>query len=189
MKRLFLAVKIIPDDKLLTVYQDIKEKCRLSKIKWVDDHLFHITLKFFGETPEFKIDDIIEVMENVSLLYKPFSFELKGVGVFGSSYRPRVIWFGVINHKRLVQLNQELLTLLEERGFKNDRQNFVPHLTVGRIKYIQDKVRLKQIVEQYQNISLQQVEVNKIILYESVLAKKGPQYFPVHEVLLKDSMA
>ena len=62
----------------------------------------HLTLKFFGETAEERIHEIEDVLSNVSEANKPFQFSLKSIGIFGSSYRPRLIWFG-INHDELIK--------------------------------------------------------------------------------------
>jgi len=185
MNRLFIAVKINPDKNLLEVYNSLKRECYASKIKWVDSELFHITLKFLGETPEEKIPVIKKVMEKAVNDFNVFDFDIKGVGIFGSSYRPRVIWLGLEGSEELKRLGNKVIGLLEENGFENDRQNFVPHLTVGRIKYIQDKTKLRKLVDKYKEAFLQTVKVEKIILYESVLKREGPQYFPLYEVYIK----
>ncbi len=185
MKRLFIAIKIKPEPNLIKVYHDVKYHCQFSKVKWVDENLFHITLKFLGDTPEDKIKVVENAMEETVADFNSFSFDIQGVGVFGSYYRPRVIWFGLQKSDRLKALGSALVKELEKKGFENDRQNFVPHLTVGRIKYIQDKKRLQQVVDQYKNTYLQSVKVDRIILYESILKREGPQYFSLREVYLK----
>jgi 2'-5' RNA ligase len=61
-------------------------------------------------------------------------------------------------------------------GFEKDRQNFVPHLTVGRIRYFQDKALLRQETDKYKSIELQRELVNGFYLYESNLKPTGPVY-------------
>ncbi len=185
MKRLFIAVKINPDKNLLEVYNSLKRECFASKIKWVDSKLFHITLKFLGETPEEKIPVIKKVMEKTVNDFNVFDFDIKGVGIFGSSYRPRVIWLGLERREELKRLGKTIIKSLEEYGFETDSQNFVPHLTVGRIKYVQNKNKLRKLIDQYKEAFLQNVKVEKIILYESILKREGPQYFPLYEVYIK----
>jgi 2'-5' RNA ligase len=184
MKRLFIAIKIVPDSNLLKVYNDLKKKCYHSRVKWVDENLFHITLKFFGEIPENEIETITDIMEQTASGFGAFEFDIKGLGVFGSSYRPRVIWFGLHNNEGLKSFGNLLLDELDKAGFPRDRQNFVPHLTVGRIKFIKDKNLLREIVHHHKESFFQHVLADKIILYESVLKKDGPQYFPLKEVYI-----
>jgi 2'-5' RNA ligase len=181
MKRLFIAIKIVPEQSLLNVYYDIKKRCHLSKIKWVDSDLFHLTLKFLGEVPERKIDEISNLVDSIVSNYVPFEFIIRGVGIFGSSYRPRVVWLGIEKNDSLTAFGNAVLDGFDKIGFKRDSQNFVPHLTVGRIKYVQDKNLLRQTVSMYKNTPLQKVMVNKIVLYESILHKTGPEYIPIME--------
>ncbi len=91
MKRIFAAIKINPNDKSLQIYNELKSACRNDKINWVDPHNLHITLKFFGETEENKIADIVSALLEIAKHHTGFSFYLKDVGIFGSHYKPRVI--------------------------------------------------------------------------------------------------
>jgi 2'-5' RNA ligase len=66
---------------------------------------------------------------------------------------------------------------LEIVGFENDRQNFVPHLTVGRIKKeLIHKRSFQQKIDPFNSQFIQDVKVNEVILYESILKPTGPVY-------------
>jgi 2'-5' RNA ligase len=176
MKRLFVAIKIKPDKGLLRVYNEIRRRCHAGKIKWVDVNLFHLTLKFLGETPGEDVDTITNVLKEIAGSTSGFNFDLKGLGIFGSSYRPRIIRVNVENSARIKAFGNDVLNKLEKAGFPSDRQNFVPHLTLGRIKYIQDKKMLQEIISKYQLVLFQNVWVEEFILYESILHPAGPEY-------------
>jgi 2'-5' RNA ligase len=176
MKRLFVAIKINPDKELLRVYNEIRRRCHAGKIKWVDVNLFHLTLKFLGETPGEDVNTITNVLKEVAGSSSGFSFDLKGLGIFGSSYRPRIIRANVENNTQLKAFGNTVLSKLEKAGFPSDRQNFVPHLTLGRIKYIQDKKMLQEIISEYQIVLFQTVRIEEFILYESILHPSGPEY-------------
>jgi len=177
MKRLFVAVNIVPNSRLLQAYSEIQKRCHAGKIKWVDAHLFHLTLKFIGETPQDSIDKISKVLRKVAIDTDAFTFNLKGVGIFGSSYHPRIIRVNIEDGMGLITLGNKIATGLEAIGFPQDRQNFVPHLTLGRIKKVQDKEFFQQTIKMYQSQFFQKVSVSEIILYESVLHLSGPEYF------------
>ncbi len=176
MKRLFLAIKVIPDHNLLKIYHAMQQSFRYDKIRWVDPINFHLTLKFFGNTSEEKIPVISEVVQNVLKPYDPLNLELENYGVFGSRYKPRVIWLGIANNNQLKNLGIELLNDLHDAGFVKDRQNFVPHITVGRITKILDKRLFNEEMSKVKDVFLQQIVFDKIILFESVLSSTGPQY-------------
>ena len=88
-----------------------------------------------------KIPLIEETARESTAGFKPFNINIKNTGIFGSSYNPKVIWFGIEKSEILENLAENLLKNLDENGFLRDRQNFVPHLTIGRIKNVQDKSR------------------------------------------------
>ncbi|MAE09040.1 MAG: RNA 2',3'-cyclic phosphodiesterase [Bacteroidetes bacterium] len=176
MKRLFIAVKLIPDDNLLKIYYSLKKALQYDKIRWVHPDNFHITLKFLGTTPEEKISTISEVMINTLTLTKVLDIELNNVGIFGSKYKPRVIWFGINENKQMKNLGIRLLDSLHNAGFPKDRQNFIPHLTVGRITKITGKQLFNYEIEKVRNVYIQKVAIDRVILYESILTSKAPIY-------------
>jgi len=185
MKRLFAAIKITPDDKFLKLYYRLLKQFEGERIKWVEPQNMHITLKFFGETEEDRINDICDVLNNVSADHTAFSFLLKDIGIFGSSYKPRVIWFGVENDEPIKLLASDLLSKLETIGFESDRQNFVPHLTVGRIKVLVHKRSFQAKIDQFSDAFIQDVIVNEMYLFESTLTTSGPIYDVVKRFRLR----
>ncbi len=50
MQRLFAAIKVIPEVKLLSNYRELKSLLHNDKITWVGEQNIHITLKFFLAT-------------------------------------------------------------------------------------------------------------------------------------------
>ncbi len=176
MKRLFAAIKVHPSETFLKVYYGLKTNLRNDKIKWVDLENIHITLKFFGETEEERIPQISEKLNEISKSHSNFSLNIKNVGIFGSSYKPRVIWLGIEKNEQLMELGSEILHGMDKIGFKQDRQNFVPHLTIGRVKFIDDKNRFQQVIDKYKSTDIQKQKVAGFILYESILKPQGPEY-------------
>ena len=185
MKRLFAAIKITPDDKFLKLYYRLLKQFEDEGIKWVESQNMHITLKFFGETEEDRINDICDVLNNVTADHSAFSFLLKDIGIFGSLYKPRVIWFGVESDEPVKLLATDILGKLETIGFENDRQNFVPHLTVGRIKKLVHKRTFQAKIDQFKDAFIQNVFVNEIFLFESILTTSGPIYDVVKRFRLR----
>ena len=185
MKRLFIAIHIQPSVEFISFYEELRKDLRFARITWVKPENMHITLKFFGETSGDKIPVIKGMMELVASLHHPFEIRLKDVGVFGSSYQPRVVWVGLENAEALRSLGLNVLEGAEQIGWERDRQNFVPHLTIGRIKEAVDKRLFNRVISKYKGIYLQEERIERIILYESILRKEGPNYVALHSHLLK----
>jgi 2'-5' RNA ligase len=176
MKRIFAAVKVHPNEVLLDIYDFLKSVCKYDRITWVNPDNMHITLKFFGETEEEQIPAIIERLKEITEDHWAFDFNLIGVGVFGSRYKPRVVWIGIEKNMDFIKLGQHILDEMEPLGFVKDRQNFVPHLTLGRIKYVDDKNRFFELIKSYREVPVSTEKVKEIILYESLLSRSGPTY-------------
>ena len=176
MKRLFAAVKIHPDEGLTSLYWAIRKSLRDERITWVDPDNMHITLKFFGETPEHHIPGISVALKEAARDLYPFTLSLNNTGIFGSSYKPRVIWFGIDKNDEMLKLYENVNASLEAIGIKNDRQNFVPHLTVGRIKSLSDKKHFQRVTGKYREVAIKKEEVKDYYLFESILSPQGPKY-------------
>lgn len=177
MKRLFVAIKIVPEEQFLSVYSSLKRQMVLDKLKWVEPQNFHLTLKFLGNTPPYEIPAISAVLNDVAKKHKPFSFFMDKTGIFGSRYQPRVLWFGSDKPSQyLIALGKDVLDSLDQVGFARDSQNFVPHLTVARIKHIIRKEAFQKVVQKHQNDFIQEVKVDTFYLFESILKPQGPEY-------------
>lgn len=176
MKRLFAALKIVPDPGFTGKYRELKQSLRHEQIKWVEEHNIHITLKFFGDTEEKSIPAIGEVLSPVAAAVPPIVLRLYGLGIFGSSYAPRVVWTGVEPYEEVAALMKKVHEELKAIGIEPDRQNLVPHLTLGRVKFLKDKILFNRVIEQNRMISSLPVKVEEIILYESILRREGPIY-------------
>jgi 2'-5' RNA ligase len=74
---------------------------------------------------------------------------------------------------------------LREFDIKLEGRPFNPHLTIGRIKHLNDSEKLKNLIVQFQYSEIQLVPVNDVILFESILLQSGPVYKPLTKVNLK----
>jgi RNA 2',3'-cyclic 3'-phosphodiesterase len=176
MKRLFAAVKVNPSAEFLKTYNSLKSGLHFARITWVKPESIHVTLKFFGETEEKRIPEISRVLKEVALKHQPFVSEIVNVGIFGSSYSPKVIWFGIDRSEPLKKLGVDVLQSVEKIGWEPDRQNFVPHLTIGRIKDITDKHLFQSVIDVHKKTWMQEIQVSEFHLYESILMREGPIY-------------
>ncbi|PKP35227.1 MAG: RNA 2',3'-cyclic phosphodiesterase [Bacteroidetes bacterium HGW-Bacteroidetes-17] len=180
-KRIFLAIEIHPQTDFISSLEQLKNVLKHESIKWVSSNNLHLTLKFFGETPVEKINSIILSLEEVLNPWPEFEFKIEKIGIFGSSYHPKLIWAGISNNDRLKEMKKDITTNLEKIGYFNDRQNFVPHLTLGRIKQINNRKLFQENLQKCRDLKFQTVMVSKIYLYESVLERAGPIYTVIHE--------
>lgn len=184
MKRLFAAIKIHPSPRYLNVFNELRSSLRHESIKWIEPENMHLTLKFFGETDEKHIPFIQKVLAEAAAKTKPFTLKIENTGIFGSRYDPKVLWFGIQKHGELESLVQHIFAGLEKSAWEPDRQNFVPHLTIGRIRKLNDKPLFQNIISQYNTVEIQEENVSEITLYESILRREGPLYLNVFSAKL-----
>ena len=175
MKRIFIAIKIEPHAQLIQLMDSLKASFSLSKIKWVELHNLHITLKFLGETPDEKVTEIASVLQNITQT-PVIHLEFTGLGVFGSRYKPRIIWMGINDGHALQYLENEISLAIQPLGYQSDRQNFVPHLTLGRINFLNDKSHFNQAIQKLSSIIPPAQSVTQFHLFESKLMPTGPIY-------------
>lgn len=187
MKRLFVAVKIHPDNRFEELYAGLRKQLVLEKIKWVEPQNLHLTLKFLGKTPSEDFSKIHAVLQEVATRHSAFEFTLQQSGIFGSRYDPRVIWVGTNGNRKLTVLGEDILNSFEDEGFERDRGNFIPHLTLGRIKHLTNKKYFQEVITQYHETFFQKQEVQQFYLFESILNPSGPVYKVVKSYNLKNS--
>jgi len=177
MMRIFIAVEI-PEPvkkKISHIVQELKGK--VEKIKWVNSELVHFTLKFLGEISEEGLKKVKEVILQIAREYSPFTLNIKGMGVFPDYSSPRVIWIGVDEGKEAIgKLAEKLDKELSKEGFIREKREWVPHLTVGRVKFLREKEKLKELIYSRENIEVGEVKVESLSIIQSYLTPKGSIY-------------
>ncbi len=185
-KRLFIAIKVHLDADSLDAYNRLVSHLSFSNIRWVDSDMLHLTLKFIGNTPQDDIPLIVQAIKISTSDISRFAIEINKIGIFGSSYKPKVIWLGIVENNQLMQIANNLMSKLEVFGVVNDRQNFVPHITIGRINSVVDKKLFNAKLENERNAFCQKVNVNSVILYESEFVNRTVQHNQVYSCHLSD---
>lgn len=174
--RTFIAVKTDPRPDFLRMIKEIKKPLEKEKIKWVEDNNMHLTLKFLGDTTPVQVKRIKTELKDLCVNYSPFSFELKGLGFFKNKGYPRVLYIKTYNEEILGSLGNEIDTRMSDLGFEKESRPFSPHLTIARIKYLNNRPEFYKLTEKYENQIFQKVFINDIIFYQSILRSWGPEY-------------
>lgn len=176
MKRLFVAVEVQLSPSNTQLLTQLKQELCLDNVVWVENKLHHLTLRFLGQTPETLIPPLKESISVVASQTDSFSLYVDKLGVFGSKHSPEIIWLGFEKFELFHQLFLQLESHLLEIGFDPNHGNFVPHITLGRIKTIQNKKRFWQLINQLQPIEKQELKIDSLLLIRSILTSQGPIY-------------
>ena len=153
-------------------------------IKLVEKENLHFNLKFFREIEFEKIEKLKQNLEKISAQFEPFEININGIGAFPSKSYVRVIWLGVKEgyqtFKSLADMAENSLSNL---GFEKEEQ-FVPHLTLGRVRSGRNKTELLVFLRKYENIDVGKMMIDKLTLFQSKLSPKGPVYEEMFSVNL-----
>lgn len=166
--RLFIAIELPHDIKdYLRQLQEQLPEAKMSKAKD-----FHLTLQFLGDVDEGKAENIKKALEKV--LFSPFSLTLSSIGVFPNEKNVRVVWIGLKECKELTELQRNAENAMKQLNFKSDKR-FHPHLTLARVKYVDDK---KGFIERIKQIKTDEkgFDVKSFCLFRSTLTPEGAVY-------------
>lgn len=176
----FIAVEINATSQMLEFEREIERSG--ADIKLVELHNIHITLKFLGDTDEGSIEDIEGIIRDAAKGIKPFTIWLKGTGVFPNENYMKVVWIGIQDGDMIRPLVHAIDEGVAGLGFKKEKREFSPHLTIGRVRTAKNKQQLLKVIEKYRDVEFSNQEVISIHLKKSDLTQKGPIYSTVREI-------
>jgi 2'-5' RNA ligase len=165
-------------DQLLS---ELHRRTHYDSINWVANDLSHLTLRFIGKTPSSQLRPLADTLQTIAAHTPSLDLEINKLGVFGSHYAPKVLWLGIEKTPQLQQLYVEVDEALKQMGFILPKENFVPHITLGRIKEIDNKKRFWKMYEEIQPVYNQQFHFTQLSLVRSQLEKYGPIYTTLND--------
>ena len=174
--RSFVAVDVEDAEVVRRVEEVQREVLRLGvDVKLVERENLHLTLRFLGEIPQSRVNDVIKAL--YALKFGRFKIKLYEWGVFPDLSRPRVLWVGISEGaEELVRVAKAVREAVDKYAEHQEDREFTPHLTIGRIKSGRGVERLRELVMRYRGVEFGVVEVDKIKLKKSVLTPRGPIY-------------
>lgn len=144
-------------------------------LKPVSNENLHITIRFIGEIPMYVVNSICNELSK--LTYKPFKVKVQGIGVFPSISRPRVIWAGITEGiDELTYIHETIEKMLRKLGIPPDREKFVPHITLARVRSDRNLSKLTKLISNMVTYDFGVFIVNEIVLKRSILTPSGPIY-------------
>lgn len=185
MERIFIGIKVLPKPGIRRFEELIKERLWKDEIRWVREENFHLTLKFIGNTTLEKRSSVIEELSKNIDSQSPFKMDIKGAGLFGTDTNPKIIWVGVENTGFLTDLWQKVELSAINAGFEKEERPFRPHITLGRIKKINNAINLRSIIKKYENEYFHTQRIKEVILYRSITKHGELFYEPIKKFTFK----
>lgn len=180
--RTFVAVLL--DEGIRNRISDVQQRAMglAPGVKWVPPENFHVTLKFLGDVRRDEISHVQAAIDEVTAKLPAFDLNIRGMGVFPTPRRPRVIWVGVEEgREQLVELAKAVENRLVKAGFDKEEKPFKSHITIGRVKEGKPVPGLAEGLEEIDTGELGVQRVASVAVMQSVLRPGGPIYTPLSE--------
>jgi 2'-5' RNA ligase len=179
--RVFIAVDV--PNEVRKALGDVQRALRplSTSARWVAPETIHITLKFLGEIPDKRLEDIDTAL--TGLTWKEFTITVRGVGFFPGMRSPRVFWAGM-EAPTMKGLTEQLDTRMERFGFDKEKRAFRPHITLARAKNTRIDSSLVTAAAKYEEHDFGSFTVDRVFLFQSTLKPTGAVYDKVKEFLL-----
>ena len=144
-------------------------------IKWVETENLHVTFRFLGETDPKILNDLNSQIEAVAKEYNQFSFFFGDIKVVPNFFRPRIIWYNMIDETGISQkIFHEVEKILINIGFKKETRPLNLHTTLGRVKFVK-KLDWEAILKKVKPIP-DTIVCKELTLFKSQLTSSGPIY-------------
>ena len=141
--------------------------------RWVVPENYHITLRFIGELPPFKAEEVDASL--AALRGRSFDIVLTGVGTHERSGKVAALWVGVERNPALDHLQAKIETALQRAGLPAERRRFSPHVTLARIDRPGDQ-RLAEWIQARNLYRSPVMRVEHFTLFSSLLGKEQAAY-------------
>ncbi|NYT02706.1 MAG: RNA 2',3'-cyclic phosphodiesterase [Methanosarcinales archaeon] len=169
--RSFVAVELPAEirDKVAEIQREIS----VPGLRMVKPDLVHITMKFLGDVPPARIDDVTRALAGIS--FPAFPARITGVGAFpGRSVR--VVWLGA--EGEFADLAAQVEEALHPLGFEREKRRFSAHATLARVSYPSREINdaLRPWMERFARLDVGEFSVDQFFLKKSTLTPGGPIY-------------
>lgn len=183
--RIFVGIDLKPTLKSEIIKLQSKIKPFAVKGNWKNEDDFHLTLKFLGDISEDQLNGLFETLDKIRGHFRPFSIQLKGLDVFGSSVPSpvtgltpaRVMWLGLDGDlEALNDLYATIENALCDYGFAKDHRPYAPHITLGQdIKLSGTLETLKDAFEPFN----EKIDVDAVTVFNSEVIGGKRVYTPI----------
>ncbi len=171
--RTFVAIETPPDVRRRAAALVERLRGSPAKVRWTELDSMHWTLNFLGDVDDTEIPAICAAVAEAAAPLASFDLEVRGVGAFPTTGRPRTLWLGVGDgEEQMVLLQSALVDRLERLGFRAEARRYRPHLTLGRVRDSSVGLdELAALVEQNSDTIAGSMPVDEVVVFSSRLER------------------
>ncbi len=146
-------------------------------LRWLPPENVHLTLKFLGDIPRDVVPALSAAMETAGRDGVPLSLAAKGIGVFPTVKKARVVWAGLKGEtEALIRFQAILDKALAETGVPPETRPFRAHLTLARTKGRVEPESLTSAMAELAGIETDPFIAGELVLFRSKLSPRGATY-------------
>lgn len=176
---MFVAV-VPPDEALDDLDEFLDVRRAAADFRWSAREQWHLTLGFFAEVRERRLDELVGGLERVAARRTVFATRILGGGAFPDAAGAKVLWAGVDAGDDLSRLARGVRGAANTAGVRVDGARFRPHVTLARFGRPREVTRWVRVLDSYRG---PEWEVSEIALIESHLGE-GPRRSPRYETVV-----
>lgn len=184
--RAFIAAEIPEEikEKLWALHNEFASIA--PEIRWVRKEGMHLTFKFLGNVDEGKIDEFEKALQATTKNTGAIRLEIKSLGAFPKTTMARVLWVGVSGElEKLQDLANKIEATMNKFGFERENRDFVPHITLGRIKFPKRNRKLEEKIQALSEQKFGEFEIKGIVIFKSELHPQGAIYTELARIPLE----
>lgn len=171
--RTFLAIDLPKE--LRTAMHDVCMEMPGRSVQVPEENI-HLTLYFLGDIDEARIGEAEKVMDSINA--KKFEAEVRGLSFFVTP-AVQTVFAKVSDNGCSSDLYSSLSLGLSKIGFTPELREYVPHITLARMK--RDDPKTKDFIKKNSDTFFGSFAANSISLKSSQLSKKGAIYTSLYE--------
>ena len=182
--RTFIAVPASLSRQLRAARDRLRQWISSGRIRWIPESQLHFTLLFIGETRVSMLKPVASALRESLGTVSAATLTYQGIGVFGPTHAPRVLWAGVAEKEILRDIQQRVVGALDPILPLPGSFHFKPHLTLARIKSLPGNIRMKEVIAPYYGKELGEMALDRVRFYRSELHPSGARYSVLEEIPL-----
>jgi len=136
--RLFVAIAVPEEIKarLAGLQRELRERLGRSSISWTRPEILHLTLRFLGDIPSHRLEDLTGALAAAAAPQAPLILAVAGLGCFPNTRRPRILWAGIRDETgKLAELTRRIAGATDSYSSQPAEERFTGHLTLARIRH------------------------------------------------------
>jgi 2'-5' RNA ligase len=187
--RTFIGVQ--PSERVIRNVASIVDRMAVCQAgyNWVAKENLNVTLNYAGDVVDVEVPELCKLIKQAVQDFPPFEMSLQSVNGFPNMEQPRTIWIGVDEGADVFRaLNKSVEDVLSHWGVNKDRNEYLPHMTLGKLKrggrwndaLLEKADKLRRHDGGFCNIE-------KVIVFSSYLDRSGPTNTPMATIPLLGS--